>query len=68
MAKLTESERAEWLRVGSVPLEEPPLSYNERIVTPTAEARERYARFATEAAKLYGGTKPVCFEGTHWKL
>ena len=68
MAKLTESERAEWLRVASVPVDEPALSYNERIVAPTTEARERYARFATEAAKLYKGTKPVRFEGTHWKL
>lgn len=68
MAKLTDSERAEWLRVGSAPVEEPPLSYDERIVAPTTEARERYARFATEASKLYKGTKPVRFEGTHWKL
>ena len=49
-------------------MDEPPLSYNERIVAPTTEARERYARFATEAAKLNKGTKPVRFEGTHWKL
>jgi hypothetical protein len=68
MAKLTESERAEWLRVASVPVDEPPLSYDERIVAPTTEARERYARFATEAAKLYKRTKPVRFEGSHWKL
>ena len=68
MAKLTESERAEWLRVASVPVDEPPLSYNERIAAPTTEARERYARFATEAAKLYKRMKPVRFEGSHWKL
>jgi len=68
VARLTKSERAEWLRVASVPMDEPPLSYNERIVAPTTEARERYARFATEAAKLYKGTKTVRLEGGHWKL
>jgi hypothetical protein len=68
MARLTESERAELLRVGSIPLGEPPSSYNERIVAPTIEARERYARFATQAAKIFKGTKPVRFEGAHWKL
>jgi hypothetical protein len=68
MAKLTISEREEWLRVASLALDEPVLRYEERIVAPTTAARERYARFATEAAKLFKGSKPVHFEGAHWKL
>jgi hypothetical protein len=39
-----------------------------RIVEPTPEARARYCRWATEAAKFYKGHKPVRFTGDHWKL
>jgi hypothetical protein len=38
------------------------------IVEQTPEGRARYIRWATEAAKFFKGTKPVCFTGEHWKL
>lgn len=37
-------------------------------VAPTREARARYCRWATEAAKFYKGQKPVRFTGDRWKL
>lgn len=33
------------------------------IVAPTVEVRERYCRWATEAAKFFKGKKPVRFVG-----
>ena len=68
MAKLTDNDRKELLRVSQLEIEQLPLSDRERFVAPTVEARERYIRFATAASKFFKGTKPVSFEGDHWKL
>lgn len=68
MARLTDAEREGLRRAAEAPFEEPPLSADERYVAPTVEARARYIRFATHAARLYRGAKPVRFVGEHWKL
>ena len=68
MTQLTDSDRNELLRVAKLEIEQLPLGREERLVAPTIEARERYIRFATQASKFFKGTKPVCFEGDHWKL
>lgn len=39
-----------------------------RFAENTPEARERYCRWATDAAKFFKGKKPACFVGSHWKL
>ena len=68
MAKLTDNDRSELLRVSTLKIEQPPLSFDERFVAPTVAARERYIRFATQASQFFKGTKADCFEGDHWKL
>lgn len=68
MARLTDNERKALRELASQHREEPPLTDDERFVAPTAEARARYIRFATEACRFYKGDKPVRFIGKHWKL
>jgi hypothetical protein len=68
MGKLTEDEKREWQAVAKRELDAPPLNNDERFVAPTVEARARYIRFATQAARLFRGDKPSRPEGQHWKL
>jgi len=68
MARLTEADKAafrELTQRGWVP---EPEERSPRIVKPTTEARTRYCRWATDAARFFKGTKPVDFGGDHWKL
>ncbi|MEX1115005.1 MAG: hypothetical protein WEB53_07130 [Akkermansiaceae bacterium] len=60
MAKLTENEKAELLRLArSLPLprQRPPI-------VPMSE----YLHLVSELAKLAHSPKPVRFTGSHWKL
>ncbi len=66
MARLTDADRKALL--GAKPWTEPDEMRSPQIVEQTPEGRARYIRWATEAAKFYKGTKPVCFTGEHWKL
>lgn len=68
MARLTESEREDLKRLAEGPREVQPLTAEERFVAPTPEARMRYIRFATQAARFYKGDKPVRFRGNDWRL
>lgn len=68
MARLTDAERAEFRRLAESGWTEAPAQRSPMIVAPTAEARERYCRWATEASRFYRGSKPVRFVGEHWKL
>ncbi len=68
MARLSEDEREAWRRNASLIVHEPPLTPTERFVAPTVEARERYIRFATQAACFYRGDRPHRAEGHNWKL
>lgn len=66
MARLNETDRKTLLE--PKPWTEPDAMRSPRIVEPTTEARARYCRWASEAARFYRGTKPVRFTGDHWKL
>jgi len=66
MTQLTESDKAAFRE--SQAWAESTGQRSPRIVEPTTEARARYCRWATEAAKFYKGTKPVRFVGNQWKL
>jgi len=66
MARLKDTDRRTLLK--PKPWAEPIAMRSPRVVQPTAEARGRYCRWATEAAKFYKGVKPVRFAGDHWKL
>lgn len=68
MTRLTDQERRELIAAARQPFDNPPLRPDERFVAPTPEARLRYIRFATQAARFYRGDKPVGFRGDHWKL
>lgn len=68
MAKLSEDEKREWQAVAQRSVDAPPLSKGERFVAPTVEARARYIRFATQAARFFRGQKTRRPEGKHWKL
>jgi len=66
MARLSKTDRETFIR--TKPWSEPSEMRSPHIVEPTVEARARYIRWATEAAKYYKGAKPVRFTGNHWKL
>jgi hypothetical protein len=66
MARLSKTDRQAFGR--KEVWKEPPEMRSPRTVEPTPEARARYCRWVTEAAKFYKGTKPVRFEGEHWLL
>lgn len=68
MNKLSEAEREAWRRVAGSDHSAPPLSDDERFVAPTVEARARYIRFATEAARFYHGPEKPPMTGNHWRL
>ena len=50
MARLTEEDRKELLRVVKLDIEQLPLSHDQQFVAPKKEARMRYIRFATQAS------------------
>lgn len=50
MARLTEEDRKELLRVVKLDIEQLPLSQDQQFVALTKEARMRYIRFATQAS------------------
>lgn len=66
MAQLSETDKAAFRKCTA--WSESPDQRSPRIVEPTPEARGRYIRWATEAAKFYKGIKPVRFTGDQWKL
>jgi len=66
MAKLTKTDREPLL--SAEPWVQSQAEKSPRIMENTPEARARYCRWATEAAKCFKGTKPVKFTGKHWKL
>lgn len=68
MTKLTEADRAAFRRLSETGWVETPAQLSPTIVDGTAAARERYCRWATQAAHFYRGQKPVRFSGKHWKL
>jgi hypothetical protein len=66
MARLSKTDRHTLGRKEA--WKEPLERRSPRTVESTPEARARYCRWATEAAKFFKGTKPVRFEGDHWLL
>jgi hypothetical protein len=68
MTRLTEREREDLRRLAEGPREGQPLTAEARFVAPTPEARMRYIRFASRAARFYKGDKPVRFRGNDWRL
>ena len=68
MNKLSEAEREAWRRVAGESHKAPALTDDERFVAPTVEARARYIRFATEAARLYRGPEKPWMTGRNWRL
>ena len=68
MARLTDDDRAAFRRLTETGWVQSAEERSPCVVEPTTEARYRYCLWATEAAKLFRGTKPVRFGGTNWKL
>lgn len=68
MTRLTEYERQAILKLADEPLDQPALESAEQFVKPTPEARLDYIRFATAAAALCRGTRPIGFHGDDWRL
>ncbi|NBC48423.1 MAG: hypothetical protein GVY22_10610 [Gammaproteobacteria bacterium] len=68
MTQLTETDRTAFRRLAEAGWIQSTAERSPAIVAPTAEARERYCRWATEAARFYRGEKPVRFQGDQWKL
>lgn len=66
MARLTQTDRKAFRECR--PWIDEPDQRSPRTVEPTPEARARYCRWASAAAKFFKGTKPVRFTGKHWKL
>lgn len=66
MALLSESDKTAFRE--SARWTEPVELRRPRVPEATPQARARYCRWATEAAKFFKGEKPVRFEGQHWKL
>ena len=60
MAKLTEAERVELIRVAKLKPDIPPLL--------TRKSAAAYVEFATFASRFARGKKPVRFGGVNWKL
>lgn len=68
MARLTEADREHFRRLAAAGWRQSAQERSPSRVAPTLEARNRYCRWASEAAKFFKGTKPVRFCGEHWKL
>jgi hypothetical protein len=68
MAKLSDADRAAFQALTARGWIQQPAERSPALVEQTPAGRERYCRWATAAAKLYRGKKPVRFVGEHWKL
>ncbi|MFP4166260.1 MAG: hypothetical protein ACLFUF_03715 [Opitutales bacterium] len=68
MARLTETDREHFRKLKKTGWRQSDSEQSPARVAPTMEARNRYCRWAAEAAKFYKGAKPVRFGGGHWKL
>ncbi len=68
MARLTEYDREAFRQLTESGWRQSPEERSPRFVEPTTEARERYCRWATEAAKFFKGVKPMRFGGDNWRL
>jgi len=66
MAQLSESDKVALREAGQ--WAEPIKRRSPRMLESTPQARARYGRWASEAAKFYKGKKPVRFTGKQWKL
>ncbi|MCP1727913.1 hypothetical protein J2T60_001913 [Natronospira proteinivora] len=68
MARLSEEEKQALKAAAEWPPQQPASAQDVELVAPTPEARMRYIRFATEAARLHrpGPIRPM--RGEHWKL
>jgi hypothetical protein len=68
MTRLTQAERDAFRRLTEQGWVQTPAERSPGLVAPTPEARRRYCLWATEMAKLCKVTKPVRFQGDHWRL
>jgi len=68
MTRLTETDREHFRKLTEEGWQQSREEQSPSRVAPTLEARNRYCRWATEAAKFYKGKKPVRFGGDYWKL
>jgi hypothetical protein len=68
MNRLTPDDRAAFRELTERSWVQSPEERSPRVVEDTPEARERYCRWATDAARFFKGQKPVRFTGSHWKL
>ncbi|MEA5446322.1 hypothetical protein VCB98_10875 [Gammaproteobacteria bacterium AB-CW1] len=68
MARLTEEERRQLREAAERPVEQPPQDEDERFVAPSPEARLRYIRFATQAARFHRPAPFRPMRGNNWKL
>jgi hypothetical protein len=68
MARLTDTDSEHFQKLTREGWQQSKRERSPSRVEPTLEARNRYCRWAAEAAKFYKGTKPVRFIGEHWKL
>ena len=68
MARLSETDREALRALSARGWRQGPEERSPRVVAPTTEARERYCRWASEAAEFFKGVKPVRFDGSSWKL
>lgn len=68
MARLTETDRAALRALTGRGFVQSAAERSPAVVAQTMEARERYCRWATVAAKFFKGAKPVRFVGDNWRL
>lgn len=68
MAHLTQAERDAFRRLTEQGWRQSAAERSPVLVEPTPAARERYCRWATAAAMLVRGRKPVRFSGACWRL
>lgn len=68
MARLSDTDRAALRELTARGWVQSPAERSPALVAPRLEARERYCRWASAAARFYRGSKPVRFVGEHWKL
>jgi len=68
MARLNETDKIAFNELTKKGWAQNAAEKSPRLVEPTTEARERYARWASEVSIFFKGTKPVNFSGDNWKL
>jgi hypothetical protein len=68
MARLTETDRAALRELTERGFVQSAAERSPAVVAQTLDARERYCRWATAAAKFFKGAKPVRFVGDSWRL